>query len=399
MNPKLRIGIVVSHPIQHFCPQYASFTKSGQIILRVFFASALGYQKYFDENFKKEVAWDNLYLDQFDHRFLNGQKILQPSRKLDAPMLDNELKLFQPDLIIIYGYFQKVQRRAYRWAKANKTRIAYISDSETHQKRNYLKGLFKKIYLSYYFSKIEYFLTVGDSNEEFYLLHGVPQEKMIRMHFPIDIMSYENSFMNRKKLHQDVRQKYSIRENELVLSVVGKLVSWKNQDHIIDALIELENDNLFGHLFIIGSGEMEERWKVKASKLKKSKVHFVGFVKPELLPAFYAASDVYVHSAQIEPHSIAISEAIYMELPVIVSDRCGSFGHSDDVQEGKNGFVYPFGEIKILAEKIKVLWMNENLRFLFGRHSGKIARHFQRNAHGAVLNRFSEAGKDFLIKR
>lgn len=399
MNQKLRVGIVVSHPIQHFCPQYASFAKSEKIILRVFFASALGYQKYFDENFKKEVAWDNLYLDQFDHHFLNGQQILQPSGKLDAPMLDNELKLFQPDLLIVYGYYQKFQRRAYRWAQANKTRLAYISDSETRQRPNYLKGLFKKIYLYYYFSKIDYFLTVGDSNEEYYRLHAVPQEKMIRMHFPIDIVSYENSFRIRNRLRQEVRQKYSIGDSELVLSVVGKLVSWKNQDHIIEALIELEKDSLFGHLFVIGSGEMEERWKKKAFTLKKSKVHFVGFVKPELLPALYAASDVYVHSAQIEPHSIAISEAIYMGLPIIVSDRSGSFGHSDDVQEGKNGYVYPFGDIKMLAEKIKVLWLNESLRFSFGQHSGQIARYFQQNAHADVIKKFFEMEKDFLIKR
>jgi glycosyltransferase involved in cell wall biosynthesis len=353
MNQKLRIGLVVSHPIQHFCPQYASFAKSEVVSLRVFFASALGHQRYFDENFKKELAWDNLYLDQFDHRFLNGQQVLVPSSKLDAPTLNLELKLFKPDLLIVYGYYQKLQRRAYRWAKSNKIKLAYISDSETHQKRNILKEFFKRIYLSYYFSKIDYFLTVGNSNEEYYRLHGISQEKLIRMHFPIDLVSYERNFLIRSTLRQEIRRKYAIGENELVLLVVGKLVSWKNQDHIIDSLIELEKEGLFGHLLVVGSGEMEERWRVKSSVLKKSKVHFVGFVTPEMLPAFYAAADIYVHSAQIEPHSIAISEAIYMELPVIVSDRCGSFGQSDDVQEGKNGFVYPFGEIRALAEKIK----------------------------------------------
>ena len=39
-------------------------------------------------------------------------------------------------------------------------------------------------------------------------------------------------------------------------------------------------------------------------------------------------------------HSLSISEAIYMGCPVIISDKCGSYGETDDVQVNKNGFVF-----------------------------------------------------------
>jgi glycosyltransferase involved in cell wall biosynthesis len=65
------------------------------------------------------------------------------------------------------------------------------------------------------------------------------------------------------------------------------------------------------------------------------------------LPAYYAVSDVYIHPPSIEPHSIAMSEAIYVGCPVVLSDRCGSFGPTDDVREGINGFVYSFAEIEL----------------------------------------------------
>ena len=66
MQPELRVAIVVSHPIQHFCPQYVSFAKNKNIELKVFFASALGYKKYADANFKKEISWGNLQLEKFN---------------------------------------------------------------------------------------------------------------------------------------------------------------------------------------------------------------------------------------------------------------------------------------------------------------------------------------------
>jgi len=92
MADRLKIALIVSHPIQHFCPQYASFGMDKPIEFKVYFASALGKEKYYDVNFKMEIAWSNLYLDQFDHHFLNGDQVLQSNRKLDAPSLEMELQ-------------------------------------------------------------------------------------------------------------------------------------------------------------------------------------------------------------------------------------------------------------------------------------------------------------------
>ena len=169
------------------------------------------------------------------------------------------------------------------------------------------------------------------------------------------------------------------------MSVVGKLAPWKNQDHIIDAIKRLEAHSIYINLFILGSGKMKEEWVEKAGQLKISKVHFPGFVKPVDLPAYYAASDIYVHPASMEPHSIAISEAIYMGCPVIISDRCGSYGNDDDVQEGKNGSVFQFGNIEQLALQIKSLANDVILRKKYASHSHDIAVQFQYNAHFDIL--------------
>ncbi len=381
----LKIAVVVSHPIQHFCPQYVSFTKNKEPVFKVFFGSTLGLKTYVDPNFKTEISWGNLYLDQFDHIFLNGENVIPSNAKLDALSLEKELSEYNPDIVIIYGYFQKLQRRAHRWATSNKRKLAYISDSELRHKRNPVKELFKYFFIKRYFSQINYFLSVGDANEIFYKKYGVTNSQIIRMHFPIDLNLYEKSYAKRDVLRRKLREQHDIKENEIAVSVVGKLVSWKNQDHIIDAMKLLENEGIYMHLFIVGSGEMMESLKKKAMKLKFSKVYFTGFVEIEELPAYYAASDIYVHPASVEPHSIAVSEAIYMGCPTVISDRCGSYGDCDDVQEGKNGFVYNFGDIKQLTEKIATLAINAELRSSFSIYSHQISKSFQFRSHFGML--------------
>ena len=140
---KLRLAIVVSHPIQHFCPQYVSFAKHPHIVLKVFFGSSLGYRPYIDDHFKEKISWGNLNLEKFDHVFLNGDHPIPVTKKLDAPSLGKELEAFSPHILITYGYFQKLQRRAFAWARKNLVPIAYISDAELRQQR----GFFKKIFI------------------------------------------------------------------------------------------------------------------------------------------------------------------------------------------------------------------------------------------------------------
>ena len=387
-NP--RIAIIISHPIQHFCPQYASFTALNIADIKVFFASSLGLKNYFDPGFGKQVSWGNLYLDKFKHEFLNGDAVISPDKNIDAPNLEEKLDAYKPDILIIYGYSQKLQRRAHRWGVRHKVKLAYISDSENRQKRNPLKKWLKYPLVRYFFAPIDYFLTVGNANEELYRSYGVPDRKLIRMHFPIDRLTYQRCFPERAQLRDALRKKYGIPADELVMSVVGKLVPWKSQQDIIEALRLLEKDGSVYHLFLIGSGSMEAEWKELAATLVHSKVYFTGFVDPVDLPGYYASSDIYVHPSLVEPHSLSISEAIYMGCPVVLSDTCGSYGDADDVRPGINGFVFEHGNISELADKISAL-KDASLRRSFGTRSHEQAERYQQVSHEEVLNKLLNA--------
>lgn len=380
------IAVVVSHPIQHFCPQYVSWAKNKNIRLKVFFSSAWGLKNFIDPDFKTEISWGNLRLNEFDHVFLNGEQVLPVTKELDAPAMEKALTEFNPSLIIVYGYFQKLSRRAISWAAKNKVKIAYISDTENRQKKNKVKELLKYPLLRYYFSKMDFFFTVGNANEDYYRSMGVPEKKLIRMHFSIDVELYADAFKQKDDLRRAIRLKYQIEDNAFVIIVAGKLVSWKNQDHLIEVLKQIDPVKNKLHLFIIGSGNMQEAWQQKAKAVQGHNIYFTGFVSATELPAYYAASDLYIHPAMAEPHSLAISEAIYMGLPVIVTNRSGSYGATDDVQAGKNGYVYTFGDLKQLAELINKLTNDPVLFKNFQTCSHQLGVTYQQRSHFDICN-------------
>jgi glycosyltransferase involved in cell wall biosynthesis len=132
---------------------------------------------------------------------------------------------------------------------------------------------------------------------------------------------------------------------------------------------------------MIGSGPDKETLEAKAALIKQHRIIFTGFVDPIELPKYYAATDIYVHPAMVEPHSLAISEAIYMGCPVIISNTCGSWGTTDDVQPGKNGFVYKWGDIQLLGRYLVKLSGDETLHKEFSNYSIKISRISQQSAH------------------
>lgn len=382
-----KVAIILSHPIQHFCPQFVNYAKNKEWKTKVFFASAAGVEPYVDPNFKKEIKWTDLNLDLFEHEFLNNKEVLPINSKLDASDLEIRLAEYDPDTILIFGYIQKFQRRAYKWAIKNKKRIFYFGDSELRHNRAIFKKFIKRFLLKNYFKKVDAFLTIGDANEAYYRYYNVPEYKLFRSAYPIDINSFEEAYKNKTVFKDELRNQLSIAENEFVISVVGKFVSWKRQVDIIRAIELLEADFNNICLLMIGQGEMEEVWKNEAEKIRKNKILFTKFVNPVDLPKYYAATDLYIHPAEIEPHSVAISEAIYMGCPILISDKCGSYGPNDDVQNGYNGFVYRCGDIVGLATKIKHMLLDKELGNYFGINSRKYALNSQNLAHQVGLKK------------
>jgi glycosyltransferase involved in cell wall biosynthesis len=82
-------------------------------------------------------------------------------------------------------------------------------------------------------------------------------------------------------------------------------------------------------------------------------------------------ADVFVLPSKEEPWGMVVAEAMCFGLPVITSDRVGAA--MDLVKDGYNGFIFPAGNSKELANCIeKLINLSSEERLLFGKRSKEI---------------------------
>lgn len=130
-------------------------------------------------------------------------------------------------------------------------------------------------------------------------------------------------------------------------------------------------------LVFIGSGELEPEMKKMCSRLGISNnVVFAGWRSTEEVRQFLANADVLLHhsvtadNGDMESSPIAISEAMAMELPVVVSHHGGI---PEIVEHGINGFLVPERDVEEYGKRmLEIMSWNrlpENRRKILAHHT------------------------------
>lgn len=381
MASKMRLAIVVSHPIQHFVPQYHSLRKSSNFQVSVLFGSDFGQKQSYDSGFGRDIQWSGMNLDELDHIFLS-----QKQGHSTRVALETTLDQIDPDIVVIYGYANRLSRLSHSWAKRRGVPMAYISDTDNRRRRKFSRRKLVYPYIRNFLQDIQFFMTVGDSNEAVLRSFGISDLRMIRTSFPIDIASYSKAYGD-TSIRAEVRNDLGLSDDAFLVLNVGKLIERKRQQDLIGAVSAMKGKSASPeiHVALVGSGIEEQKLQSLVSELGLThRVKFLGFTDPAKLPGLYLAADCYAHTAEMEPHSLAISEAMYCGLPIVLSENCGSWGPTDDVRNGANGWVYPPGDIERLSHFLQVLATNVSLRKSMGALSRSIALENQNSAHSTA---------------
>lgn len=372
-----KVAVVVSHPIQHFCPLYRAVSASGALSIKVFFGSSAGRVPFFDPDFGQKIQFQEDLTTGFDHEFLPGcPSDLGKTGLISNPFLGERLSAYDPDVIHAYGYRHPISRDAMKWARRHQRAILYCSDAELLSPRPLWNRMLKRVILSRIFSRCDGFLTVGDCNEQYYRQYGVQDCRFWRCPFPIDEERLNKALLNKAGTRRDLREKLKLPPDALVLLVVGKLTPRKSPKHVIQAVANLWKMRTASKPYVVfaGNGPEAESLRSLADSIAPDAVRFAGFVNVADLPDYYVSSDILAHPSSQDPHPLAVSEAVFTGLPVIVSDRVGSSGPTDDVRVGQNGLSYPYGDINQLTDSIRMLCDDPHRREVMARNSLEIGR-------------------------
>lgn len=134
-------------------------------------------------------------------------------------------------------------------------------------------------------------------------------------------------------------------ESDFLLLCAAEFSSRKNQAMLLRALRRLPSRF---RLLLPGEGALLERCRNLAGDLGVlDRTVFPGHVND--MPLWYAAADAAVSASRSEGLPFGLMEAMYAGLPVVASEIKG---HSDLIENGRSGLLYPLDDIECFIEHV-----------------------------------------------
>jgi L-malate glycosyltransferase len=146
-------------------------------------------------------------------------------------------------------------------------------------------------------------------------------------------------------------EKFGLETKAFRICAVGSFHVLKSQITLIQALGLHLADQKDIEIFLIGDGDFRERLRSEAERLGlAARVRFTGVQQD--MNEWYSCMDMFVHTSFTEALSRSILEAMYMGVPVIASDIPST---GEIIRDGETGLLFPPGDAKALAERIRRL--------------------------------------------
>jgi glycosyltransferase involved in cell wall biosynthesis len=162
-------------------------------------------------------------------------------------------------------------------------------------------------------------VTVSYAMKEELTKLGFPKDKIQVCYNGVDPQKYNPEEIDKEQIKK-VREFYGIKDDELMILFIGRLVGVKGVDKLIMAMPHILQKAPKARLVIVGLGDLQE-YLVNLVRITKmdSYVKFrFDFVPEEERILHYAACDVAVFPSLYEPFGIVALEAMSMEKPVVV---------------------------------------------------------------------------------
>lgn len=114
---------------------------------------------------------------------------------------------------------------------------------------------------------------------------------------------------------EEARRLLGLPHDETIIGTLGRLDEQKGHRYLIQAVSGLENATVA----IAGDGPLLSELRGLSGSLN-SRINFLGMIKPEQVPAFLRALDIFCFPSLWEGFGIAVAEAMAAGLAIVASD-------------------------------------------------------------------------------
>jgi glycogen(starch) synthase len=148
---------------------------------------------------------------------------------------------------------------------------------------------------------------------------GFPKEKIQVSYNGVDPQKYNPANISKESV-QKIRAKYGLKDDELMILFLGRLVGVKGIDKLIMSMPHILSKIPKAKLIIVGVGDLQEYLTnlTRTIRLDEYVKFCFDFIPEEERIAHYAACDLAVFPSYYEPFGIVALEAMAMEKAVVV---------------------------------------------------------------------------------
>jgi glycosyltransferase involved in cell wall biosynthesis len=183
----------------------------------------------------------------------------------------------------------------------------------------------------------------------------------------------EDKFLTEGKTNSNVSPSYIL--------FAGTITKIKGLDYLLSGLQKIDN---FG-LIMIGEKTkyLEELENDYTDLFKSKKVKYLGKADTQTLISIYSNASFLVLLSRYDSYAMVVLEAMAAGKPVVISENVGS---KEIIENGKEGFIVPFGDIDSLVNVLTYLLNNEN----------EVKKMGQLAKQKALKYRWSNQAKEYL---
>lgn len=162
-------------------------------------------------------------------------------------------------------------------------------------------------------------VTVSYAMKDELIELGFPKDKIQVSYNGVDPQKYNPENVSQADI-QRIRAKYGIKEGEVMILFVGRLVHVKGVDKLILAMSHILTKIPKARLVVVGVGDLQEYLTnlTRMTKMDEYVKFCFDFIPEEERIIHYAACDLAVFPSFYEPFGIVALEAMSMEKPVVV---------------------------------------------------------------------------------
>lgn len=175
----------------------------------------------------------------------------------------------------------------------------------------------------------------------------------------VDLKECDN--FDRQAVRCELREKYGIPQDAFVYGYVGRLNKDKGIDELIEAFGSLESEQENSYLMLVGM--KDDANPITQENMKKaendSRIVLTGNVPKDMVYKYMSVFDVLVHPTYREGFGKVLQEAMGMHLPIVTTNVPGP---SEVVAQGKAGLLVEVKNVADLAEKMRLIAKDGNLR-------------------------------------